>query len=124
MKKLIDVSKIKVLSSFEEHDELRQYFLDRRTENDKSVVEHQVFQITSFKKATREIEEVHQYRSKRMLSKMLCIGGPNAGQVLASPGDDYLAYNAAGFNRGRDKDTRSRCVWIHESLVFPGFTVN
>jgi hypothetical protein len=124
MKKLIDVSKMEVLSSHEEHDELRQYFLERRTDNDRAVVEHQVFQITSFKKGTREIEEVRQYRSKQKLSKMLCIGGPNAGRVLASPGENYLAYNAAGFNRGRDKDTRSRCLWIHDSLVFPMENVN
>ncbi len=121
--KRIDTSKMEILSEDKDEHAHRITFLARRTQTEKAEVEHQVFQITYFKKGSngQEVDEFYQTRQKQTKAKMLCIGGPFAGQVKATPGEDYLSYNAANFSRGRDNPARSqpRCVWIHESLVFP-----
>ncbi len=48
--------------------------------------------------------------------KFLCVGGPLAGKrVTDAPG--YSAYNAATFNRGRNRQTEYRVVFVHDSSL-------
>jgi hypothetical protein len=48
--------------------------------------------------------------------KFLCVGGPLAGKrVTEALG--YSAYNAANFNRGRNRQTEYRVVFVHDSLL-------
>lgn len=51
--------------------------------------------------------------------KFLCVGGPISGQrVTEAPG--YSAYNAANLNRGRNKQTEYRVIFVHDSLLKEG----
>jgi hypothetical protein len=60
--------------------------------------------------------EYEYTRRTETKQKFLCVGGPLAGQrVTEAP--DYSAYNAANFNRGRNKQTEYRVVFVHDSLL-------
>lgn len=48
--------------------------------------------------------------------KVLCVGGPLAGQRVTKAAG-YSAYNAANFNRGRNRQTECRVIFVHDALL-------